>query len=424
MRQVFIYLFVGLFLLTGAIYSSDAHFWARYFGMIKANILKKDRGQWYSPLADVVSEKGAPLPALSEAELAKQTNFTKALGRAEAYIQGRNTSSFLVWHDGKMVRESYFGETNKDTLILAKNMAKPLASMTVARALQQGHIESLDQSASDYIHEWRGTEKADITVRHILNMASGLERFCRKTNSPFANFHRSHLSGLHDEIIINDVPLEDAPGSHYDYSQITSDLVAILIERATGEKYQKYIANELLKPLEAGGGTIWLNRDGGVAHSGCCIMLPANTWLRLGVLMVQDGIWNGERILPEWWNREILKGSDINPNHALYFWLGKPYKTRRYIVDPKQVANPGIYQSEPYAAEDVIMFDGNRNQVAYIVPSKKLVAIRTGHRSGNDAEGNEWDNTYIANLLIRALDADAKSRASASSNPPAMSSAM
>lgn len=418
MKRIVITQFLLLFLVSGLIYISEPHFWNRYTGLIKAQIFKQNRGQWYSPLADVDSLKGDRLETYSDESFEQRTNFRQALDSAEAYVDGRNSSSFLVWHDGEIVRESYFGETNEDSLIVSKSMAKQLSAMVVARALEQGYFESLDQKASDFFQEWRGTDKDQITLRQILNMTIGYERFYRITKNPFANFHRGFLSGKHEDIIINDIPLQEPPGTYYDYSQITSDLTAVLIERATGKQYQDYLAEQLLQPIDAAGGTIWVNREGGVAHSGCCIMLPADTWLRLGVLMAQDGAWNGERILPEWWVDEVLKGSSTNPNYGLSFWLGTPHQPRRYIVDPKQVDNPGMFQSQPYATDDVIMFDGNGSQVIYIVPSKKLVAVRTGEWPGTDDEGNEWDNTYVPNLLIEALDADTSLSVKEANTPP------
>jgi len=398
MKRLLIVL-IAIVLTSSLVYFKDPDFWGRYLGLMQAKLFKTPRGKWYSPLADVVSEKGQSL-------LAGQApaHLNAAIDQVEAYVAERNSFSFAVWHDGKLLRETYFGDTQADTLIVSKSLAKPLASILVARAFQQGYFTSLDQSASEFIQEWQGTDKTAITLRHILNMTSGLERYYRNTSNPFNNFHQSFLGGNHTEFIINELPLQDDPGSYYDYSQATSELVSVLIERATGQRFEDYLSSELLTPLQAAGGEIWLNRKQGTAHSGCCVMLPSDTWLRLGVLMAQDGVWNGVRLLPEWWQHEILKGSVNNPNYSLYFWLGSPHSPRRHFVDPNYIPNPGILQSQPYAADDVFMFDGNGSQVIYIVPSRKLVILRTGGWPPKDADGNEWDNSFLANTIINAID--------------------
>jgi len=412
----FLLVIVGVLIGAGAVYVSDPHFWNRYTGLLKAYMFKEPRGQWYSPLADVVSTSGEALAKEQAAE-----DLAAAIDQAETYAKQHNSLSFAVWHNGKLLRESYFGETKDDTLIVSKSMAKPLASMVMARAFEQGYFKSLDQSASDFITEWKGSDKAAITLRHILSMSTGMERFYQQTVNPFSNFHKAFLSGKHEDIIINDIPLVEEPGSYYDYSQPVSDLVAVLIQRATKQKYEEYLATQLLKPIQATGGEIWLNREDGVAHSGCCVMLPTDTWLRLGVLMAQDGVWQGKRMLPDWWNKEILKGSQANPNYGLYFWLGTPHVPRRHFVDPDYLPNPGTLQSEPYAADDLFMFDGNGNQVIYIVPSRKLVIVRTGGWPGKGVDGKEWDNTFIANTIIRAAD---KPTTKPSDGPPPFSAAM
>lgn len=408
------------------VYLKDPDFWGRYAGLMQAKAFKTPRGKWYSPLASVSSQKGQSFEVANAPE-----NLKAAIDTAETYVSARNSLSFAVWHEGKLLRETYFGETQADSLIVSKSLAKPLASILMARAFEQGHFRSLDQSASDFITEWRDTPKAAITLRHILNMASGLERYYRNTSNPFNNFHQAFLGGKHAEFIINKMPLQDQPGSYYDYSQATSELVSVLIERATGQRFEDYLATELLTPLQAGGGEIWLNRKQGTAHSGCCVMLPSDTWLRLGVLMAQNGVWNSTRLLPDWWQQEALKGSANNPNYGLYFWLGSPHTPRRHFVDPDYIPNPGILQSEPYLADDVLMFDGNGSQVMYIVPSRKLVILRTGGWPGKGKDGEEWDNSFLANTIIRALDEtdSAGSKPSAikparKNSPPSFANAM
>ncbi len=412
----FLLLVLGLTICASAVYLNDRHLWNHYADMMKSRIFKTPRGQWYSPLAEVVSTKGKEITTAQPSD-----RLSQAIDQAEDYAKQHNSFSFSVWQDGKLLRETYFGETQSDTLIVSKSMAKPLASMVVARALEQGHFKSLDQSASDFITEWQGTDKSAITLRHILSMSAGMEPYYKQTSNPFSLFHRAFLSGKHDEVIINEMDLVQEPGSYYDYSQPVSDLVAVLVERATGQKYQDYLASELLTKIGASGGDIWVNREEGVAHSGCCIMLPTDTWLRLGVLLAQNGVWQGSQVLPSWWNQEILKGSEANPNYGLYFWLGSPHQERRYFIDPNYLATPGTLQSEPYAAEDLFMFDGNSNQVVYIVPSRKLVILRTGSWPGKSPDGKEWDNTFIANTIIRAID---KETSNSNEEPSPFSAAM
>jgi len=423
MKSIFVRVLAALAVVLAIIYLRDPGFWSHYTGLVKQIVFKEPRGVWYSPLEKVGGGEVTALARQKESRIPPEV-----LEKAEEYAEQHNSYSFMVWHDGAVVSERYFQDRTPESLIVSKSMAKPLSSLVVARAIEQGHIKSLDQSASDYIGEWAETEKEAISVRHLLDMSSGLERFYKQTLNPFSLFHQAFLSSKHEQVIL-DADLVETPGTYYDYSQLTSDIIAVLIERATGKKYQDYLTSELLTPLTAAGGDIWVNREGGVAHSGCCIMLPSETWMKLGVLLAQNGMWEGRRLLPEWWNAEILRGSKANPNYSLYFWLGTPHNARRHFIDPDYLATPGTLQSEPYAADDLFMFDGNGNQVVYIVPSKNLVILRTGGWPGKGADGKEWDNTRLPNEILSSLKQDEPATAPANDAakpppPPPFSAAM
>lgn len=415
MKRFFIALLAIVFLVCGVAYLQDPIFWKNYSGLLKSHVLKEPRGNWYSPLEKVPGGQGTALLRKSESAIP-----TDVLDTVANYAQSNNSYSFVVWQGGAVVSEHYFQGYDESSLIISKSMAKPLASMVVARALELGHLDSLDQPVSDFIEEWAGTDKDAIRIRDVLNMSSGLKRFYERTLNPFSLFHRAFLSGKHEEVIL-DAPLVELPGSYFDYSQLTSDIIAVLIERATGQKYQQFLSDELLVPIDAAGGDIWVNREGGVAHSGCCIMLPTETWLKLGVLMAQGGEWENKRLLPDWWNDEVLKGSNANPKFSLNFWLGSPYQERRHFMDPNHLPNPGTLHTEPFSVKDLFMFDGFGNQVIYIVPSKELVVLRTGGWPGVGNGNKEWDNSFIPNTILKSMAAGESKTHSA---PPPFSAAM
>jgi CubicO group peptidase (beta-lactamase class C family) len=103
----------------------------------------------------------------------------------------------------------------------------------VGRALSLGKIRSLDQPVADFITEWRGDpRRSKILVRHLLDMRSGfLPQAPATTAEDILN--RAYLHPRHDEIIIHDYPVVDEPGTRYEYNNATSELIAVLIERAS-----------------------------------------------------------------------------------------------------------------------------------------------------------------------------------------------
>lgn len=307
---------------------------------------------------------------------------------------------------GKLALEQYFGDTGRDTPINAQSMAKPLTAMLIGRAIALGHIRSLDQPVADFITEWRGDPvRGRILIRHLLDMRSGLlpEDF---SPDPANILNRAYLHPRHDAVIIRDYPATHVPGTRYEYSNANAELIAPIIERATGQRYARFLGEALLQPIGAPGGSLWVNRPGGMAHSGCCLLLPAQSWLRLGMLLMNDGRWQGRRLLPRGFVAAMRTPTAENPHYGLGVWVAGRYLERRGFANPS-IAYGKVLHSQPYDDGDIFLFDGNGNQVMYMVPSRQMIILRTG---GPPPRTAEWDNAFLPNLLIRDTQAGARGR--------------
>jgi CubicO group peptidase (beta-lactamase class C family) len=322
----------------------------------------------------------------------------EALAEASAYALANRSKALLIWRNGRIEQAVYGPGQDAASLINAKSMAKPLSAIAVGRAIALGEIRSLDQPAADFITEWRGTPKAAITVRQLLDMTSGLAEQ-GPVKDPASVWTRAYLSPRHGEVMIEEYPLTAPPGTRYQYSNTSADLIAVVIERAAKRRYGDFVSQEVLKPLGAAGGEVWVDRPGGLAHSGCCILLPAETWLRLGLLLMDDGVWNGRRLLPEGYVSEMKTPSGANPRYGLGVWLQGEYIQRRGFGRPDQMLG-AVLHSEPYVAKDLFLFDGNADQVLYMIPSAKLAILRMGDAP---PKSPEWDNAYLPNLVLRAI---------------------
>jgi CubicO group peptidase (beta-lactamase class C family) len=242
--------------------------------------------------------------------------------------------------------------------------------------------------------------RSKILVRHLLDMRTG---FLPQALAPEAAdiLNRSYLHPRHDEIIVKEYPVVDEPGTRYEYNNATSEMIAVLIERATGRRYAEFISNEIWQKIDALGGTVWVNREGGTAHSGCCLMIPAESMLRLAMLMLQDGQWDGQRLLPEGYVKQLATATKENPHYGAGVYVAGKYTDRRGAANPDRMV-PKTLHSEPYLASDLYLFDGNANQVVYIVPSEQLIVLRTGNAPPKTAE-KEWDNAYLPNTIMRGI---------------------
>ena len=347
----------------------------------------------YDPLEAVPGAVNGALPVASAPSIRAE-----ALNAAAAYAEANKSSAFIVIHDGKVQIARYFGGTDRTTGIVSKSLAKPITALAIGRAIALGKVKSIDQPVTDFIPEWKGTPKDNILVRHLLDMRSGLlaQGFSAEPDNIWS---RAYLHPFHERIILDDYPLTDAPGSIYEYSNATSELIALIIERATGRRYAEFIGNEVLKPIGAAGGKVWLNRPGGLAHSGCCALLPAETYARMAMLVEQNGVWNKKKLLPAGYVEAMKTGTAQNPHYGLGLWLGGNYIERRGFANASRPI-PKVLHSEPYLSNDVVMFDGNSNQIVYIVPSQNLVVLRTGDAPPRSPE---WDNARLINTVLAGI---------------------
>ncbi|MFK7887955.1 MAG: serine hydrolase domain-containing protein [Gammaproteobacteria bacterium] len=348
----------------------------------------------YDPL---IALDGAAQPfALPRAEAAWLDAATRR--ELDAYLSAANTSAFMIWHRDALVHEAYFGDATPTSALVSRSLAKPLGVMAIGRAIERGYIKSLDQPAADFLSSWQGTPKAAISIGQILQMRSGLAPQGGSPD-PAAVSNRAYLHPFHTEVIVAEYPLETTPGTRYDYSNANAELVAPIIERATGRRYEQWLAREVLQPIGAAGGQIWVNRPGGTTHSGCCALLPAQSWLRLSLLLLNDGQWEGKRLLPEGFVKAMRTPTAQYPYAAMGTYVAGRYIERRGHANP-DVNYRKSYHSEPYLADDLFLFDGSGNQVSYHIPSQDLVILRMGSAP---PKGTEWDNAYLPNTVLREL---------------------
>jgi len=356
-----------------------------------------DNGHGHDPYDTMEAVPGAvhpiPIPSASHPTISAE-----ARAKAIAYAMANNSKALIIWRNGAIEAEAYGLGADAATPLNARSMAKPLGAIAIGRAIQMGAIKDLDQPAATFIAPWRGTPKAAITIRQLLNMTSGLAEQGPVTD-PSSFMTRAYLHPRHDAVLIDEYPLTAVPGVRYQYSNASAELIAAVIEHATGRRYAAFVSDEVLKPLGAPGGQVWVDRPGGLAHSGCCIFLPARTWLSLGLLLMNDGVWSGRRLLPAGYVRAMLTPTASNPRYGLGIWLPGEYIQRRGFGRPGQMLG-AVLHSEPYLASDLFLFDGNANQVLYIVPSKRLAILRMGDPP---PKSPEWDNAFLPNLILRDI---------------------
>ena len=117
--------------------------------------------------------------------------------------------------------------------------------------------------------------------------------------------------------------------------------------------------------------------------------------------ILNDGVAGGKRLLPPGYVQQMTTGTPQNAWYGMGAYVAGEYVERRAFANKDvTAAGPGVLHSAPYLAADLFLFDGNGNQVVYIVPSEQLVVLRVGPAP---PRGTDWDNSYLPNTVMRGI---------------------
>ena len=204
--------------------------------------------------------------------------------------------SAVLLDRGHVVGERYADGYDAESYGTSWSVAKSIYSAAIGAAVDAGDIASVEQPASDFLTEWIGTDKEDITVRDILEMRSGYPAdvgiFTQEDQSAFAL----------------DVPLANEPGTRFVYSNANSQLMALLLQRATGADAHTYLSRQILEPIgiDPAAVGLWLDPTGVNPLTYCCIDMRPDDFARFGLLYARGGEWDGARVLSGSWVDESL----------------------------------------------------------------------------------------------------------------------
>jgi CubicO group peptidase (beta-lactamase class C family) len=365
-------------------------YWKRYATAFLGNPLNPSYS-WYDPLETVAGRFTAALPAAGPDE---NPFPAAALDEATSYAEQHDSDALVVAWRGKIVFERYWNEQQGDSLFAAHSMTKVLPAMLIGHAIADGDIASADDPVANYIEEWDTPEKRSITIRHLLNMASGIQesydfspRSLRMQRTMGTDIVYANLA----------VDVSGEPGQQFAHFNPNPQLLGIILERTTGQRFADYLSEKIWRPLGAHDAYVFVDQPGGMAHTDCCMWTAIRDWIRVGESLRNQGRFNGRQIIPAAWVAEMLEPSPAYANYGMQLWLGREYEEyRRYDPSTATFAN---YHSAPFAGPDVFFLDGLGKKRLYIVPSRELVILRAGPNSA------EWDDARLPNLLISALPA-------------------
>jgi hypothetical protein len=283
------------------------------------------------------------------------------------------TRAVVVLHKGQIIAEKYAENITPQTPLLGWSMTKSVTNAMIGLLVKDGKI---DIYKSAPIKEWEGDERNKITTDHLLRMSSGLdfEEVYSKPSDATQMLFRQEGAGLY-ALQSNS---KAAPDQMWYYSSGTTNILQEII-RKQFSSHADYLAYPHLRLFQKiGMDNVTMETDAHGTYIGSSFMYAtARDWARFGQLYLQDGIWEGERILPEGWVKYSSQETPASQGkYAAQFWIEHQDKT---------------------FPQDAFMALGFEGQSVTIIPSKQLVIVRLGC-TPNEDDFNR--NQFIKNILL------------------------
>jgi CubicO group peptidase (beta-lactamase class C family) len=369
------------------VYLLDPLFWKRLLTF--PGLGSVTEVQWYQP-SEAVAGSGREDLTLADAD--HRSISQQALDAAVEYGTQTHSVALLVWHRGSLQLEHYWPGYDRQSRTDSGAMHATVLALAYGAAIEEGVIRSLDEPAATYFPEWRRDAHAKIRIRDLLQMSSGLE-YQAVSRNPWNPRLRLFLGSNITALALR-APVSVEPGTRFEYSNMDAEILGIILQRASGKRYARYLSERIWSRLGVGEAAVWLDREDGMARTFCCLQTTARGWLAVGLAILNLGQVEDGQVVPAAWVVEMLKASETNPEFGLQVWLGdaSDHKTREDGASRARGT-----QSEPFVAPDVAFLGGAGGQRVYIIPSQQLVIVRTGARR------SDWDDAKLPNAILRGV---------------------
>lgn len=310
-----------------------------------------------------------------------------------AYLDSMETVSFLIVRKDSILVEDYRNGWSDSMTSNIYSCTKSIVSLLAGAAYDEGCIASLDDPVSEYIPSYTKGLQAEVTVKDLLTMSGGMA-WDEAYSSLFSlTTHGYYGNDLFD--LVTKLEVSEKPGLQYDYRSGETQLLAFVVEAATGTTLSAYAEEKLWKPLGAEHDAYWLlDKENGDEKAFCCFHTTARDAARFGILMLDYGKWKGRQIISRDYMQQALSpavhlknewGEDSLDYYGYQFWIQK-YKGREYRL-----------------------MRGMLGQYIVAIPEYDAVMVRLGKkRSDEYVRESTVDLFEYMDMALRILEEDAR----------------
>lgn len=276
-----------------------------------------------------------------------------------AYLERLKTVGLVVIKDRKILAEKYWEGYSDSSHSGSFSVAKSITSLLVGAAIRDGKITSADDPVSKYLPEFAEGEKAKVKIVDLLTMSSG-SNWGESYANPFSVTTRLYY-GSDAYKTATSVKMIDAPGTLHRYKSGDTQLLGLIVEKATGKTLSDYAAEKLWKPLGAEHPALWsTDAQGGDEKAYCCFNSNARDFARIGQLMLDSGKINGVPVIDSQYFKQSITPCLI-PDGS-----GRPceYYGYQWWIIPNE--------------KEIFYARGILGQYIICIPSKNMVIVRLG----------------------------------------------
>ncbi|MBK7314818.1 serine hydrolase domain-containing protein [Candidatus Aalborgicola defluviihabitans] len=307
----------------------------------------------------------------------------------DAYMAGQRGAALLVLQDGKLRLERYGLDFDRNGRWTSFSVAKSLTSTLMGAAIRDGFIKSLDDKVSVYIPEMKGSAYDDVSIRQLLTMTSGVKwnEDYADPKSDVAQFNNHKPEEGVDSLVsyMRKLPREVPAGTRWLYSTGETNLVGILINRATKKPLATYLSEKIWMPAGMEQKATWILSKTGQEISGCCIQAAPRDFARFGQFILNGAVVNGKSIVPEGWL------ADATTSRTTIGQPGRGYGYQWWTYDSGAFTARGIF-----------------GQGIFIDPKRKLVIVSNADWAGGARDpGASASREAFYQAVQKAVDDEA-----------------
>ena len=274
------------------------------------------------------------------------------------------TVAFVIIKDSTLLFEQYWEDYSPHSRSNSFSMAKSIVSLAIGCAIDDGFIKNVDQPVNDFYPEFKGYNGKALTLRHLLTMSAGVD-FDEAYSSPFSPTTKLYYGDDLQQIALGMKEIEE-PGIHFIYQSGVTQLLALIVEKATGENISSYVSRKLWTPLNAEEDALWsLDKKDGIEKAYCCFNSNARDFARFGQLILNKGNWNGKQLVSESYIKEAT-----TPDTNLIF---KEYNETNHCYGFQ-------FSHLTYKDMEIPYMRGILGQYVFAIPKLNAVVVRLGHK--------------------------------------------